>query len=101
MRMTVNIDFKTITSNLVKARAMLAATDSMATAEACNMYIDLCIEIAQNREKDTTEKIMNRLEDEYYDSQDHVERHSIAGHMNDPSEMQKHKFDKENEDEMD
>lgn len=99
MRMTVNIDFKTITSNLAKARAMLATTDSMATAEACNMYIDLCIEIAQNREKDTTEKIMNRLEEEYHDSGDHVERHSIAGHMNDPSETQQKAFDKENKDE--
>ena len=97
--MTVNIDFKTVTTNLMKAKAILAATDNMATAEVCNMYIDLCVELASKREPDTTEKIMNRLEEQYYDSEDHSERHSIAGHMNDPSDMQLRKFEKENEDE--
>ena len=97
--MTVNIDFNTVTKNLAKARAMLSTTDSMATTEACNMYIELCKDLATNREKDTTEKIMNRLEEQYHDSEDRADRHSISGHANDPSEMQKYAFKKENEDE--
>ena len=97
--MTVNLHSETLTTDLIKAKSILARTDNMATAEVCNMYIELCQQIAKGIVPDATAKIMNRLEEQYHDSEDHAKRHSIAGHMNDPSDMQQRKFDKENEDE--
>ena len=98
MRMTVNLDSSTLTTDLIKTKAILAMTDNMATAEVCHMYIELCQQIAQGIVPDATAKIMNRLKEEYHDSEDRPERHSIAGHMNDSSDMQILKFEKENED---
>ena len=100
MRMTVNLHSDTLSTDLIKVKAILAMTDNMATAEVCHLYIGLCQEIAKGIVPDATTKIMNRLEEQYHDSEDHVKRHSIAGHMNDPSDMQQRKFDKENEDEQ-
>ena len=99
MRMTVKLETNTLSADLIKVKAILAMTDSMATSEVCHLYIALCQQIAQGIVPDSTAKIMNRLEEQYYDSEDHSDRHSIAGHMNDPSDMQQVAFKKENEDE--
>ena len=98
MKITADLNIKQMSTDLIKVKAILALTDNMATAEVCNLYIALCQHIAAGIVPDSTTEIMQRLKEEFKDSEDRPERHSIAGHMNDPSDMQAIAFDKENED---
>lgn len=98
MRMTVKLKSDTLTRNLIKVKHIKEVTDNLATMEVCDMFILLCQEISEGIVEDSTAKIMNRRAEEYHDSSDDPDRHSIAGHMNDPSEMQMLGFKKENED---
>ena len=93
--MTININIHAMSLDLIKVKSILEETDSMATAEVCHLYIDLCKRFADGIEPDSTALIMNRLKEEYYDNQDIDACHSIAGHMNDPSDTQKQAFDKD------
>lgn len=98
MKTTVKIDIKPLNVDLAKVKAIHATTDNMATAEVCSLYIELCQQIAVGIVPDSTTKIMNRLEEAYHTSEDNPNRHSIAGHMNDSSDMQVLAFKKDNED---
>ena len=98
MKRVVDLNLRAMSIDLIKVKQIQTSTDNMATAEVCALYIELCQSIAEGIVPNATDKIMNRLKEEYYDSEDHVERHSIAGHMNDPSDMQTLRFKKENED---
>ena len=99
MRMTVNLDSRTLTTDLIKVKAIHATTDNMATHEVCSLYIELCQQIAKGIVPDATSKIMKTLEEKHNDNIDRPERHNIAGNMNGPSEIQQIAFDKENNNE--
>jgi len=96
MKVTVDLNIKQMSLDLIKVKAMAEMTDNMGTAEVCNLYIDLCQHIAQGIIPDATTEIMLRLKEQRRDSKDRSERHSIAGHMNDPSPMQLLAFDEDN-----
>ena len=92
--MTINLDFKTVTEDLARAKFLLATTESRVTSEICTMYIELCQQMVTGRVPDATERIMKTLEEKHHDNIDRPERHNIAGSMNGPSETQQLAFDK-------
>ncbi len=74
-----------IEKDLLKVNEILNATDSMATADVCYMYIELYgLHVGQTPEVDHT-----------HDNIDRAENHNIAGMMNRPSFVQE-KYGKEN-----
>lgn len=95
MKITADLNIKQMSSDLMKVKAIASVTDNMATAEVCNLYIELCQHIASGIIPDATTKMMERLKEEYYDSEDRPERHSIAGHMNDSDFAAKLTYEKE------
>ena len=100
MMNTVKLDIGSMTKDLMKVKVMLSMTDNMATAEVCNLYIELCQKVAQGIQFDeATGKVVEKMTQQIMDNKDRPSRHSIAGHMNDPSEMQQKAFKEENEDE--
>jgi len=91
----VKLDIKELSVDLVKVKAILAMTDNMATAEVCNMYIELCQRISNGIEVDeVTGSIIKRMSHNI----DRANQHSISNHSNDPSETQRIAFEKENKD---
>ena len=94
--MTVKLNVESMSENLLRVKAIKDSSDSMGTAQVCNMYLDLCEQIAKGIvSDDMTGEIVKRME--RMDSQDRPHRHSISGHANDPSTMQQLAFEKEND----
>lgn len=97
--MTVKMEMnpKTMNKNLQDVINILNTTDDAACVRVCNMYVELCQEIADGIQSDSTDVIMERLKKEKQDNIDRKNRHSISGHANDPSPMQKYAFKKMNQ----
>ena len=77
-----------IESDLNYVNTILDSTDSMVTSSICHMYIELYEEYKKCGVIDKTR-----------DNLDRAEAHSIAGTMNDPSEMQIEAFAKNEKEE--
>jgi len=97
--MTVKLNnIRKMSEDLAIVKDIVAKSDNMATIEVCNMYIELCGNIAQGIQEDATAKIINRIEP-HKTNDDFQNHHSIAEGMNDPSYMQQLAYKKEIEDE--
>ncbi len=83
--------------NEVAKIALEPATET--EGKLCSLYMDLCEAIAQGIVVEGS-MIMVGKEESHGDTLDRAERHSVSGHMNDPSEMQKLAFEKETKDDI-
>jgi hypothetical protein len=92
---TTKLNVKTLATDLQKVQRIAAATDDMDCLRIANLFIELCNEIAKGM---IVDEFTMSLVDEHRDSLDRAKRHSISGHMNDPSEMQEIAFRREHKD---
>ena len=84
MRNTIKLDIAKLTPKLIVVKTIRDSTDNMTTAKVCNMYIDLCAEIANAVKPTVTGKIAEQMQDNI----DRTERHNVAGALNKPTAEQ-------------
>ena len=95
LKVNVKLNVAGLTRGLQRAKDIVASSDNMATVEVANMYIELCEEIAEGVQ---TDPFTMSVAEQQLDNMDRANRHSLAGHMNDPSIMQIMAFKEEEDD---
>jgi len=91
------IDIGQLTKDLVKVKTIYESTDNLVTQSICQMYVELCEEIAKGI-TNIDEFTMNIVKQDLamHNNMDDPNRHNIAGGANSPSDMQKIAFELEN-----
>ena len=95
--MTTKLNPIAVRQGLQKVMSIKEKTDDIDTALVCQMYIELCEDIADGIVQDSTADIMDRLMSEKHGNIDSPTVHSISGGMNNPSERQIEAFKREQE----
>ena len=93
------LDVAKLTKDLEAVNNIAEKTDDVNCLYVCNMFKDLCTDIAQGAIYDKFTMAVAEAQREREDNSDHPERHNVAGSMNRPSLMQELAFKKGEKDE--
>jgi len=86
------IDVTKLTEDLEKVKGIAGKTDDLDCMFVCNLFKDLCEEIAQGAIYDKFTMDVAKMMLEKQDNTDNPMRHNVAGSMNRPSLMQEVAF---------